>query len=263
MDRPRFLAIAVAVTTMIIVASAAAQVELRFSPPDQRVAVGEGGSLSIILDEAIDARTIELFVSYDPTMITSLGGQPGQLFTESGCPLFPFFDEDEPGSWYGGCVTMGPTCFLTGPGELFRWNFEGLADGICQVQVDGVAIYDPLADVIGDVSLPGTTIFVGDSSPVDTPPAKRLTLSIAPNPFNPRTTISFGGRPDESATVEVFDLAGRRLTTLWSGRLGQEPGAVQWDGTDRQGRSVPGGGYLFRIQGQEDRRITRKGILLK
>ncbi|RKX29485.1 MAG: hypothetical protein DRP71_16230, partial [Verrucomicrobia bacterium] len=187
---------------MIVALPAASQVELRFSPTDQHIEVGEIGSLSIILDDTLEVRTIEMWVSYDVTMVTSQGGQPGQLFDDSGCSLFPFFDEKVPGAWYGGSVTMGADCFTTGPGELFRWDFEGLANGICHVQVDSVVLYDPVADVIEGVSLSGTTILVGIVSSVDTPSAQHLSLALAPNPFNPRTTISFGGRPDESVTVE-------------------------------------------------------------
>ncbi len=196
-------------------------------------------------------------------MVASLGGNPGQLFADSGCPLFPFFDEEGPGSLYAGAVTMGSDCFLTGPGELYRWDFEGIAGGICHVQVDSVVLYDPLADVIEGVSLPGTTIVIGNLSSLDIPPAGGLALALAPNPFNPRTTISFAGGPGENATVEVFDLAGRNLATLWSGRLGPEPATVQWDGNDRRGRAAPGGTYLFRIRGRDGRQATRKGILLR
>jgi len=263
MKGSRYFAIAVAVTMMIAAIPAASQIQLRFSPGDQHIAVGESASLTVMLDETLEVRTIELWVSYDPTIVTSQGGQPGQLFEESGCSLFPVFDEKVPGAWYGGSVTLGPDCFTTGPGELFRWYFEGLDNGICHVQVDSVVLYDPLADVIEGVSLSGTTILVGAVSSVDTPSAQRLTLALAPNPFNPRTSISFGGRTDESVTVEVFDLSGRRLATLWNGILGPEPGVVQWDGTDRRGRAVPGGTYLFRIFGQGDRQTTRKGLLLK
>ncbi len=263
MKGSKYFIIALAITLMIAALPAVAQVELRFSPLDQHVAVGESSSLSVILDEAIDVRTVELYVSYDETMVTSQGGKSGQLFSESGCPLFPFFDEDILGAWYGGSVTMGPTCYVTGPGELYRWDFTGLTNGICHVQVDSVVLYDPNADIIEGVTLSGTTIHVGVVSCVDPPPVQQLTLALAPNPFNPRTTISFGGRPDESARVEVFDLRGRLLATLWKGMLGSEPGAVQWDGTDRQGRAAPGGLYLFRIFGQGNRQTIRKGILLK
>ncbi len=263
MKGSRYFAIVVAATMMLAALPAASQIELQFSPGDQQVAVGAGGSLSVMLDEALEVRTIELWISYDAESVTSLGGQAGQLFADSGCSLFPFFDEDEPGAWYAGCVTMGPTCFTTGPGELYRWNFEGLDHGICPVQVDSLVLYDALAEIIEDVSLSGTTILVGMVASVNTPSARPLTLALTPNPFNPRTTIRFGGQQDEKVAVEVFDLSGSRVATLWSGILGQESGLVQWDGTDRMGRTVSGGTYLFRIQGQENRQTTRKGILLK
>lgn len=263
MKASRYCTIAMTATMILAALPAASQIELRFSPGDQHIAVGESASLTVMLDEALEVRTIELWVSYDPAIITSLGGQPGQLFVDSGCSLFPFFDENVPGAWYGGAVTMGPTCFTTGPGELFRWNIEGLDNGICPVQVDSLVLYDSMAEIIGDVSLTETTILVGVVSSVDMPSAQRLTLALAPNPFNPRTTVSFGGQPDENVTVEVFDLSGRRMATLWKGILGPEPSAVQWDGTDFQGHTAPGGTYLFRIFGQRGRQTTRKGILLK
>ena len=158
---------------------------------------------------------------------------------------------------------MGPTCFTTGPGELYRWNFEGLANGVCPVQVDSLVLYDALGEFIEDVTLSDTTILVGPISAVDTPSRQGLILDLAPNPFNPATSITFGGRPDESVTVEVLDLSGRRLTTLWEGILGPDPEVVRWNGTDRTGQAAPGGTYLFRIFGRENRQTTRKGILLK
>jgi len=263
MNRHGYLVVAVTAMLMICALPAVSQVELRFSPADQQLAVGESGSLAVMLDDTLEVRTIEMWFSYEDTVVASLGGNPGQLFADSGCPLFPFFDEEGPGSLYAGAVTMGSDCFLTGPGELYRWDFEGIAGGICHVQVDSVVLYDPLADVIEGVSLPGTTIVIGDLSSLDIPPAGGLALALAPNPFNPRTTISFAGGPGENATVEVFDLAGRNLATLWSGRLGPEPATVQWDGNDRRGRAAPGGTYLFRIRGRDGRQATRKGILLR
>jgi len=68
-----------------------------------------------------------------------------------------------------------------------------------------------------------------------------LDLSLAPNPFNPLTTITFTGPPGETATVEVFDMTGRRVATPWHGTLGAQRTTLQWNGTDQQGRSVPSG----------------------
>ena len=48
-------------------------------------------------------------------------------------------------------------------------------------------------------------------------------------------------------TVRVFDLAGRRVRTLFAGEQGGGSFAVAWDGTDSAGRRVPPGIYLFRV----------------
>lgn len=263
MKRTRHLAIVATVIAIFFASPAAPQVELRLTPPDQHVAVDGAGSLSVMLDEALDVRTIELWVSYDETVVEGLNGQPGQLFAESGCTLFPIFDEDTPGAWYAGAVTMGPTCFVTGPGELYRWNFEGLADGTCPVLVDSLVLYDPLAEIIGSVSLSGTTILVGDATSAETLPGKRLGLSLAPNPFNPRTVVSLCGQPGEIVTLEIFDLGGHRIATPWRVTLGAQRTTLQWNGIDQQGQSVPGGTYLFRVSDRGGQRVTRKGILLK
>lgn len=48
-------------------------------------------------------------------------------------------------------------------------------------------------------------------------------------------------------TVRVFDLAGRRVRTLFAGERGGGSFAVAWDGTDAADRRVPPGIYLFRV----------------
>ena len=54
-----------------------------------------------------------------------------------------------------------------------------------------------------------------EDDPVGAPdPAGARGVTIAPNPFNPRTTIAFTMRRGGRATVEVHDLRGRRLRTL-------------------------------------------------
>lgn len=48
-------------------------------------------------------------------------------------------------------------------------------------------------------------------------------------------------------TVRVFDLAGRRVRTLFAGEQGGGSFSVEWDGADAAGRRVPPGIYLFRV----------------
>lgn len=87
-------------------------------------------------------------------------------------------------------------------------------------------------------------------------PAK-LVVSSHPNPFQASTTFRLeltGNRPVE---IAIYDLAGRRVTSLAE----TEPGLheIRWDGRDHTGRPVPDGVYLYRVAGPEGE-ITGRAV---
>ncbi len=77
-------------------------------------------------------------------------------------------------------------------------------------------------------------------------------LPAYPNPFNPSTTIRYGipqigaGR-DLSVQVNIYDITGKLVTTLFNGE--QSPGwhFVTWNGTDQDRNQVPAGVYLSKV----------------
>jgi len=71
---------------------------------------------------------------------------------------------------------------------------------------------------------------------------------VHPNPFNPRTSITFAVEHAGEIRVDVLDLRGRLVRTLMAGRIAAGRHAVSWDGTDRHGRPQPSATYLCRIQ---------------
>lgn len=99
-----------------------------------------------------------------------------------------------------------------------------------------------------------------DAPSVDAIPNAFALTAPRPNPFTGETALRFdvpanGG----SATVAVFDLQGRRVTTLAEGS--QAPGRhiLTWKGTDEGGRKVAAGVYFVRLQSataEETRKIT-------
>lgn len=248
---------------LILVATSAGQaaVTLRFAPDDQTVPTGSNATLSVMLDEALDVRTVELTVTYDPALLTSIDGDPGQLFLSSGCSLFPDFQDNTPGQWYGACVALGFDCWVTGPGELYRWTFNGTNPGTSPITAIQVRLYDPAANVIADVTLPPTTVRVGEDTATPPPPAPALGLELAPNPFNPSCRITLSG--EGTARLEVFDLAGRCLAQPWQGRLEGGTTAFDWQALDASGRPLPSGVYLFRLSDGHGAVCLRRGTLLK
>ncbi len=87
-------------------------------------------------------------------------------------------------------------------------------------------------------------------------PARGLLLSAAPNPFNPVTTVRYVLPADAQVTLAIFDIAGRQVRTLFTGRQAAGEHSVVWRGTDDSGRALGSGVYFCRlIAGGEARTI--------
>ncbi len=83
-----------------------------------------------------------------------------------------------------------------------------------------------------------------------------------PNPFNPKTEIWFGLPSDGRVTLEVYDIMGRRVSTLIDETLTAGTHQVIWDGTNGEGQPVSSGMYFYKLV-QGDNVITRKMVMLK
>jgi len=92
--------------------------------------------------------------------------------------------------------------------------------------------------------------YTGGASAVGDVPAPALAPRAVPNPFNPRTVISFAvtGPAAQAVSVTVHDLRGRVVRHLLDGTLAPGPHAVAWDGCDDAGRGVAAGLYLARVR---------------
>lgn len=83
-----------------------------------------------------------------------------------------------------------------------------------------------------------------------------------PNPFNPSTSIAFSLVRDEHVEVAVYDIAGRLVRELASGRMAAGDHEVQWNGTNTSNEPVAAGIYFCRLE-TADSRLQRKMALLK
>lgn len=95
------------------------------------------------------------------------------------------------------------------------------------------------------------------------PGASSLLLARpCPNPFNPQTRVAWRVTKTGPVEVAVYDLAGRRVKSLFSGTM--EPGSRStiWYGDDEVGRGMPSGVYFFRAE-FEGRTRTQKAVLLR
>ena len=92
-------------------------------------------------------------------------------------------------------------------------------------------------------------------------PNKPVTFGLKspnPNPFNTSTTIRYT-TPFEDASLEVYDLLGKKVVTLMEGGMTPGENKVVWDGKDSNGKEVPSGTYLVKLSRDiwtQSRKIT-------
>lgn len=83
-----------------------------------------------------------------------------------------------------------------------------------------------------------------------------------PNPFNPTTTISFSLNRAGDASLEIYNMMGQKVRTLFDGWLTSGYQEFQWDSGNDSGQRVASGIYFYRLQTAGEAE-SRKMILLK
>jgi hypothetical protein len=89
---------------------------------------------------------------------------------------------------------------------------------------------------------------------------------VYPNPFNPRTTIKFDIAKTSFASVKVFNILGKEITTLLEKELSPGSYTINWDAKDSNDNILPSGVYLIRFSakgGADNYTKTIKTILMK
>lgn len=91
-------------------------------------------------------------------------------------------------------------------------------------------------------------------------------LKNFPNPFNPGTTISFDLSSFSGDLVnvklDVYDLLGKKITTLVNGKLEKKFYEFHWNGIDDNGHNAPTGVYIYSFQSPQMRQ-SKKMILMR
>jgi hypothetical protein len=82
-------------------------------------------------------------------------------------------------------------------------------------------------------------------------------VKITPNPFNPRTTISWSQSEAGFVTVEVFNQLGERVATLWNGQRSTGNHGIVWNGCDNSGVKQATGVYFASLMQNGHRDIQK------
>ena len=136
------------------------------------------------------------------------------------------------------------------PDTIFVENFNGVLDPLVSptlghnIQLTGVVHYSGgsfrivprgYSDIV-DLGVAGVT-----------PTNGRLSFSVAPNPAR-HALFSFNLPQDADVDIGIFDVAGRQVASIASGRLPAGSYQRQWSGEMSDGRTASAGVYFARMK---------------
>jgi len=110
--------------------------------------------------------------------------------------------------------------------------------------------------------VPGVISLRANGPEVAEPEVTQSKLVVAPNPFNPQTSIDLYLTTASTGSVHIYDIRGRMVRDLYRGRFVSGRNSFVWRGRDSRGRSVASGLYYVKVTaGRES--FTNKLMLLK
>lgn len=134
---------------------------------------------------------------------------------------------------------------------FFGYGNPGMGGQILFNGVETWSFYEGGWDVDSQYNRTAVLQFKGNyssTSGVETVlPALDKAPVAAPNPFNPRTTLSFDLSRPTSVTLTIHDLRGRLVRTLIEEDLSAGHFDFVWDGTDNQGQALGSATYFVRL----------------
>lgn len=89
-----------------------------------------------------------------------------------------------------------------------------------------------------------------------------VTLTVNPNPFNATTRIAFELGSSGPVEVDIYDVTGARVTTLFREEVPAGYHEREWDGRNDSGEPVSSGVYFVRLKTGRNA-LVRKAVLLK
>lgn len=110
----------------------------------------------------------------------------------------------------------------------------------------------------------GLTIEAGsvEPSPVGAKPGKTTRIvGNSPNPFNPRTVISFEVAAAGRVNLNIYDLRGRLVRNLANEDLPAGRHEVIWDGLDQNGNMSASGVYFTKLQAAGANRVNKMTLV--
>ncbi len=221
----------------------------------QHVVVGEyedGSVFEICFETPCDSNLIRDWEAIDPALRDAYGLDPSW----DDLVLVVSYHRGQPPNQHNVVAASNLPAGLAPPAgavtslEWYQRNLGMVAIADIEAASGILTEFYKLVDV--HVGVPGEPV----------PPVVASLAPNRPNPFNPRTTITYHLNVASRPTLTIHDLAGRRVRTLAAGEP-RPAGShtATWDGCDGSGRPQPSGTYVCRLQAGTETHVRRLSLV--
>jgi hypothetical protein len=171
-----------------------------------------------------------------------------------------YYQED--GSWPGSDMTSGSDLLPWAEDMLLEWHEQ---DPVSRKEIErNQAVYEIQNNRNPFIDRPEFVLRMFSTSTEATLPevATLQLMRVAPNPFNPSTSIRFSLPEAMPVHLSVYDAAGRRVRQLVRGEeMGAGEHELRWNGQDDRGRTAATGVYFLQLRAGDQRRTQRMTLL--
>jgi hypothetical protein len=128
------------------------------------------------------------------------------------------------------------------PVEVASYDTPGSANALC-IERDQVHVADGVCGILS-LAIEDAPAAAPSASPAV---ASALPLACSPNPCRGVTAVSFEMPAAGQVTLDVLDIAGRRVASLAQTSMPAGAHTVRWDGRDERGARLTAGCYFVRL----------------
>ncbi len=136
--------------------------------------------------------------------------------------------------------------------------FADVPGGVSTVSVTSPGVAAGIDFALPRADNPITSVDDGDGLV----PSRFALAQNYPNPFNPGTTIEYTIPDKAKISLQVFNMLGQRIRTLFEGQRDSGSYVARWNGLNDAGTEVAAGVYFLRMK-SDDVVLSRRMLLLK
>ena len=213
----------------------------------ERVQAGEVFDVVVRSQNIADVRAYSLRLQYDGLRL--VGTEEGSFLNNAAPATFVSLDKGR--EVVLASAIIGRMNSARMDDEVAVLRFRSLKSGAPRVRISEAEVFDS-ADQRTAIKCAAETSLPG-----------QFALSEAfPNPFNPTVSLSVQLYEETNVSLNVFDVLGRKVATVESGRMNPGFHMLSWDGRNNAGHAVASGLYFFEVNAGAVQEV-RKAMLLR